>query len=136
MLTGAEETIDERLEWDRDGQYFHYLVKWMHALDCVARTTGESRYAEWAIELAKVVHASFVHASPPANRKRIYWKMSIDLTYPLVAAMGQHDPLDGLVTCEQLMATASRFDDFPAALDLSREISDFRENSGGRSKKN
>jgi hypothetical protein len=26
------EPIDERLEWDRDGQYFHYLTKWMHGL--------------------------------------------------------------------------------------------------------
>ena len=25
------EPFDERLEWDRDGQYFHYLTKWMHA---------------------------------------------------------------------------------------------------------
>jgi len=36
---GAGEPVDERLEWDRDGQYFHYLTKWMHALDQVARAT-------------------------------------------------------------------------------------------------
>jgi hypothetical protein len=30
------------------------------------------------------------------------WKMSIDLSRPLVDAQGQHDPLDGLVTCLQL----------------------------------
>ena len=29
---GDGEPFDERLEWDRDGQYFHYLTKWMHAL--------------------------------------------------------------------------------------------------------
>src|SRR5512134_913325 len=29
----AGEPLDDRLEWDRDGQYFHYLTKWMHALD-------------------------------------------------------------------------------------------------------
>ena len=29
---GEAEPFDERLEWDRDGQYFHYLTKWMHAL--------------------------------------------------------------------------------------------------------
>jgi hypothetical protein len=29
----AEGPFDERLEWDRDGQYFHYLTKWMHALE-------------------------------------------------------------------------------------------------------
>ena len=26
------EHYDEKLEWDQDGQYFHYLTKWMHAL--------------------------------------------------------------------------------------------------------
>ena len=41
-----------------------------------------------------------------ARRKRMYWKLSIDLSRPLVASMGQHDPLDGLVTCAQLEATA------------------------------
>ena len=36
----------------------------------------------------------------------MYWKMSIDLSRPLVASMGQHDPLDGFVTCAELDATA------------------------------
>ena len=36
----------------------------------------------------------------------MYWKMSIDLTHPLVLSMGQHDPLDGLVTCRELQLTA------------------------------
>jgi len=27
------EPLDERLEWERDGQYYHYLTKWMHALN-------------------------------------------------------------------------------------------------------
>ena len=49
----ADEPFDERLEWDRDGQYFHYLTKWMQALDCVARATGQSRSLQWALELAR-----------------------------------------------------------------------------------
>src|SRR5690606_24848277 len=36
-----------------------------------------------------------------------YWKMSIDLSRPQVASMGQHDPLDGLLVCLQLEATAA-----------------------------
>ena len=36
-----DQTFDERLEWDRDGQYFHYLTKWMHALDQLTRSTGK-----------------------------------------------------------------------------------------------
>src|SRR5262245_66417531 len=34
------------------------------------------------------------------------WKLSIHLARPLVESMGQHDPLDGLITCLQLEATA------------------------------
>jgi hypothetical protein len=34
-----EEPYDDRLEWDQDGQYFHYLTKWMHALNRVSRVT-------------------------------------------------------------------------------------------------
>jgi hypothetical protein len=37
----------------------------------------------------------------------MYWKMSIDLSHPLVSSMGQHDPLDGYVTVTQLGATLS-----------------------------
>ena len=36
----------------------------------------------------------------------MYWKLSIDLSRPLVASMGQHDPLDGLVTYAQIEAAA------------------------------
>ena len=45
-------------------------------------------------------------ASGPGGR-RLVWKMSIDLSRPLVPSMGQHDPLDGLITCAQLQTTAS-----------------------------
>ncbi|HLO25879.1 MAG TPA: hypothetical protein VK187_07185, partial [Geobacteraceae bacterium] len=38
--------------------------------------------------------------------KRMYWKMSIDLRRPLVPSMGQHDPLDGLLTYSELQAVA------------------------------
>src|SRR5262249_556563 len=47
-----DEPFDQRLEWDRDGQYFHYLTKWMHALDQVARVTGQTMFNRWARELA------------------------------------------------------------------------------------
>jgi hypothetical protein len=104
---GPDEAIDERLEWDRDGQYFHYLTKWMHALDQVARATAQTIFAAWARELADTAHHAFTYAPRHGAGKRMYWKMSIDLTHPLVASMGQHDPLDGLVTYTQLEATAA-----------------------------
>jgi hypothetical protein len=35
--------------------------------------------------------------------------MSIDLKHPLVAAMGQNDPLDGFITYNELNKTARDF---------------------------
>jgi hypothetical protein len=115
------EPIDERLEWERDGQYFHYLTKWMHALDQVSRVTGESRYSLWARELAEAAWRAFVHASD--GGRRMYWKMSIDLTRPLVFSMGQHDPLDGMLTALELEATAT--DAGFRGPDLSAAIADY-----------
>ena len=96
------EPPDERTEWDRDGQYFHYLTKWMHALNRVGQVTGDQAYASWALELASTAHARFTYLPPAGRTKRMYWKMSIDLRRPLVPSMGQHDPLDGLVTYSEL----------------------------------
>jgi len=119
-----EEPFDDRLEWDRDGQYYHYLTKWMHALNRVGRITGEKAYTRWAVELAKTAHARFTYLPYPGARKRMYWKMSIDLSRPLVPSMGQHDPLDGLITLNELHATLRRDPPQPAGLDLEPEIAD------------
>jgi hypothetical protein len=119
-----EDPFDERMEWDRDGQYYHYLTKWMHALNRVSRVTGDLKYNTWAVELAKTAHAGFTYASPFGGPKRMYWKMSIDLTYPLVPSMGHHDPLDGFITFHQLQATASRGSDKSTVPDLTAEIAD------------
>ncbi|MDD1750644.1 MAG: hypothetical protein LUO89_12315 [Methanothrix sp.] len=102
------EPSDERLEWDQDGQYFHYLTKWMHALSCMGQVIGDTTYIQWAIELAQTAHARFTYSPSTGGQKKMYWKMSIDLTYPLVLSMGQHDPLDGLVTYCELSAAAKR----------------------------
>jgi hypothetical protein len=105
-----------REEWNRDGQYYHYLTKWMVALHRIGQTTGKDAYHQWAVELAQAAHAAFVHTTGTGHR-RMYWKMSIDLSRPLVDAMGQHDPLDGLVTyCE----SQSRTPDAP----LKKEIAE------------
>ena len=117
-----EEPFDERLEWDRDGQYYHYLTQWMHALDCMSRVTGNPTFNMWAIELAKTAHGKFIYVSPRRGEKRLYWKMSIDLLYPLVSSMGHHDPLDGLITYSELQATAGKYSG--RSPDLSAEIID------------
>jgi hypothetical protein len=99
------EPLDEELEWDRDGQYFHYLTKWMHALDRLAQETKRPRLNTWARELAAVAHRAFTYKVGDA--KRMYWKMSVDLSRPQVRSMGHHDPLDGFVTTLWLQAHAS-----------------------------
>ncbi len=119
-----DEPYDERLEWDRDGQYYHYLTKWMHALNRVSRFTGNSIYNRWAIELAKTAHAKFTYVPSSGDRKRMYWKMSIDLSYPLVSTMGHHDPLDGFITYLQLQATAAKDVTKSSRYNLSAEITD------------
>lgn len=117
----------ERLEWDRDGQYYHYLTRWMHALNQVTEAVGDPVYNRWAIELAKSVHAAFTNAPVKGGSKRMYWKVSVDLTYPLVDSMGQHDPLDGLITYSQLQATATARGAVTGTPDLNREIGELSE---------
>jgi hypothetical protein len=118
------ESYDERLEWDRDGQYYHYLTKWMHTLNRVSLATGNPTYNEWAVELAKAAHARFTYLPSRRSAKRMYWKMSIDLSRPLVPSMGQHDPLDGLITYRQLQAAAKGDEKSTAGRDLESEIAD------------
>src|SRR5262249_25402162 len=68
---------------------------------------------------------SFTYVPQDDGGPRMFWKLSIDLSRPLVGSMGQHDPLDGLVTCIQLEATAGAHDprlgcaiaDFAAMID-------------------
>lgn len=118
------EPYDERLEWDRDGQYFHYLTKWMHALYRVGQITGKAHYHRWALELAKTAHTQFTYAVPSSRKKRMYWKMSIDLSRPQVSSMGHHDPLDALITYLQLSATKTHDQERSPELNLDMEITE------------
>jgi hypothetical protein len=120
-----EEPFDKGIEWDRDGQYFHYLTKWMHALDQVSTATRDPRFNLWARELAEVAHASFAYGSRRPGGRRMAWKMSTDLSRPLVPSMGQHDPLDGLITCTQLETTASLLSSTSHGPNLKQAIGDF-----------
>ncbi|MGA7798198.1 MAG: hypothetical protein WB986_06190 [Methanoregula sp.] len=119
-----DEPFNEQQEWDRDGQYYHYLTQWMHALNRASRVTGNPDYLLWAIELARTAHARFTYLPPTGGKKRMYWKMSIDLTRSLVPSMGQHDPLDGLVTYNELQLAATREFGLMAQPVLAQEIAD------------
>jgi hypothetical protein len=119
----ANEPRDDNLEWEQDGQYFHYLTKWMHALNRVGQVASDPKYSIWAIELAKRADSAFTYMPPGRTRKRMYWKMSIDLSHPLVSSMGQHDALDGLVTFNELKLGSMNLGR-EEGLDLSMEIED------------
>ncbi|MFZ1126637.1 hypothetical protein [Methanoregula sp.] len=121
---GTDEPYDEQREWDRDGQYYHYLTQWMHALDRAGRVTGNPDYIRWACELAHTAHSRFTYPPPGGGQKRMYWKMSVDLTRPLVPSMGQHDPLDGFVTYSGLHLTATKVSGLPVQTGLAHEITD------------
>lgn len=126
---GPDEAYNARLEWDRDGQYFHYLTKWMHALNRVSAATGEAVYHRWAVELAKAAWAGFTYFPYPDAPALMYWKMSIDLSRPLVMSMGHHDPLDGLITFHELLWGAKNFSESP---DLAAEIAGLADICRGR----
>ena len=55
----------------------------------------------------------------------MYWKMSIDLSRPLVPSMGQHDPLDGYITVLQPRSTAASLPEVTAKPDLEDETGQF-----------
>lgn len=121
---GINEPYNEQREWDQDGQYYHYLTKWMHALSRVSRVTGNPIYNTWAIELACSAQSRFTYLPPSGGRKRMYWKMSIDLTRPIVPSMGQHDPLDGLVTYHELQLNATSGPGHQSERPLEKEIAE------------
>jgi hypothetical protein len=123
----AGEPLDDRLEWDRDGQYFHYLTRWIHALDRVARVTGNATFSGWARELAATAHRAFTVVEPIGRHgRRMYWKMSIDLSRPQVPSMGHHDPLDGYATCLELEATSRALGQSTNGPSLVDAAADFR----------
>ena len=122
------ESYNDPLEWDRDGQYFHYLTKWMHALNNVSSVTGDIKYVKWASELAKTAHKRFTYITNPGAIKRMYWKMSIDLTHPQVPSMGQHDPLDGYVTYNEIQSGMQNLGAYKSSeTSLEPEIYDMKE---------
>ena len=119
---GEAEPFDERLEWDRDGQYFHYLTKWMHTLCQTSLIEGNPAYARWAGDLAFAAFQRFGAASASdGGLMGIYWKMSTDLSRPLVFAMGSHDVLDGFITFREVQnavtTTSAAEMNIPEAID-------------------
>jgi hypothetical protein len=106
----ADEPVDERLEWDQDGQYFHYLTKWMHSLCQAGFATGNIDFVRWAVELGQAAFAGFGRRAASGRIIGLHWKMSSDLSRPLVPAMGMHDALDGFITFREIQHAAMSSD--------------------------
>ena len=53
-------------EWDRDGQYYHYLAMWLFALWRLGRIKPD--YHDMAVELARTIHPRFRH---PGRRRPV-----------------------------------------------------------------
>jgi hypothetical protein len=120
------EVIDEDLEWEMDGQYYHYITKWIHALNSTAKVSMNFKYLKWAAELIKTAHNAFTYIPFNGSQMRMYWKMSIDLKRPLVTSMGQHDPLDGFITYKETVSTALNCQAPCEILNLDKEINEIK----------
>ena len=118
----VDEPLDERLEWDRDGQYFHYLTKWIHALCQAAFVIGDPNYSQWAVELGEAAFRGFVRRLQSGEIVGVYWKMSTDLSRPLVAATGLHDTLDGFITFREAQCAIANTPTIAGAPDLGPAI--------------
>jgi hypothetical protein len=98
--------VDEEGTRDGDGQYYHYLIKWMYALNRMSLVRKDSKYNDWAIELVKATHDAFI-TGKETLRPRMFWKMSIDLTRPHVYSEGNLDPFNGYVIYRILAESSS-----------------------------
>jgi hypothetical protein len=114
------EPVDERQEWDRDGQYFHYLTKWMHALCQAALFVRDA--PRWAAELSRVAFEGFARRAGSGKVVGVYWKMSTDLSRPLIPASGLHDALDGFITFREVLRAGAKSLDSIGATDINRAI--------------
>ncbi|KAI5307937.1 hypothetical protein KEM55_007000, partial [Ascosphaera atra] len=95
---------------DGDGQYLHYLTVWMFALNRTSVATGDSKWNSLAISMVKGVYKRFLNMRLASQgRVRTYWKMSTDLSKPLVTNMGMLDAFDMAACLVRLEACARRF---------------------------
>ena len=95
-----EQLYDQKLEWERDGQYYHYHTRWINALLKASKHFERKKFALWATELS-LAGSQFI--SDREGKLKMYWKMSVDLSRPLVPVMGAHDPLEGLICALQVL---------------------------------
>jgi len=101
--------VDPEGSRDGDGQYFHYVTKWMFALNRMSIAKGDRKYNSLAVQLAESTYPHFVY-NRNTNHPRMFWKISIDMKNPAVPSEGNLDPYDGLVTFKILQETSGKAD--------------------------
>lgn len=128
-LPGATDTqplngglrIGKMDEWgsDGDGMYHHYLTLWMFALNRLSIASSEMEWNDLAICLAKAIHPRFV-ITGTGGRKRMVWKISMDMKRILVPSEGHLDAATGFVVFRLLQERAGNEI-------LKEEIAEYRE---------
>lgn len=96
---------EDSSDGDGDGQYHHYLTLWMFALNRLSLASQDHSYNDLAISLARAIHPAFV-VDRESQMPQMYWKVSIDLSHPLVSTSGNLDPVDGFAVFKLLQKTA------------------------------
>jgi hypothetical protein len=79
----------------------------MFALNRMSIAKGDRRYNNWAIQLAESTYPHFVY-NRTTSHPRMHWKISIDMSRPVVPSEGNLDPYDGLVTFKILQETSGK----------------------------
>ncbi len=111
------EPFDPNKEWDRDGQYYHYHTRWINTLLLAAEYLDSEKLIANAAELS-LAGKKFLQSRGGQNH--LFWKMSVDLSYPQVLSMGAHDPLDGYFTaleCKMMAPGEYDFTDYLKSLE-------------------
>ncbi|OBT60430.1 hypothetical protein VE03_10133 [Pseudogymnoascus sp. 23342-1-I1] len=90
---------------DGDGQYHHYLTIWMFALNRLSIASGMATYNDQAISLACGIHPRFFIGRTTSS-PRMVWKISMDMTKPLVSSQGRLDATTGFVVFRLLQEAA------------------------------
>ncbi|KHN96205.1 Dimeric alpha-beta barrel [Metarhizium album ARSEF 1941] len=93
---------------DCDGQYHHYLTMWMYALNRVSVASGDPKFNDWAVELAKSIHGRFAVRDADGNM-RMVWKVSVDMEEVLVPSEGHLDAATGFAVYRLLQQTAASY---------------------------
>lgn len=104
---------------DGDGQYHHYLTLWMFALNRLSIASGIATYNDQAIALAIAIHPRFF-VDRTYSSARMVWKISMDMSRPLVSSQGRLDATTGFVVYRLLQAAAKE----PCVLEA--EITDYQ----------